>query len=372
MSQLKVLMDSIQDQMDFARRSLEESQRWYDMLQKRSDSEIADSEEEEDIHEPHEFGSTNPRFKPKQDEKPARSPSPVKPYNNELILAKIEAVKGDIQKLHKRILYERLTRCVMRIGTISYHTRMIAKVAEEKRLAARQLWHGQRVFTQEVQDLENCLREGYQRLTVAECESERLRTEIEQGKKATAKLAHWQDIHLHAADRIVKDIEALSVGRDVNVDKLLATLAQRHEELDALNAEHEEFDREYEFSVREPTLECERVQRTIYRTVEEKINLRKQIGAEEAEDHEEVNFAEICEMNRQLRLENDEMRREVSELEKNVANRGVDQARYMTALFAPPRTSRVSGVYRLPAKVKRPEMTPRGQGKSKFSRVQFD
>jgi hypothetical protein len=372
MSQLKVLMDSIQDQMDFARRSLEESQRWYDMLQKRSDSEIADSEEEEDVHEPHEFGSTNPRFKPKQDEKPARSPSPVKPYNNELILAKIEAVKCDIQKLHKRILHERLTRCVMRIGTISYHTRMIAKVAEEKRLAARQLWHGQRVFTQEVQDLENCLREGYQRLTVAECESERLRTEIEQGKTATAKLTHWQDIHLHAADRIVKDIEALSVSRDVNVDKLLATLAQKHEELDALNAEQEEFDREYEFSVREPAVECERVQRTIYRTVEEKINLRKQIGAEETEDHEEVNFAEICEMNRQLRLENDEMRREVSELEKNVTNRGVDQARYMTALFAPPKTSRVSGVYRLPAKVKRPEMTPRGHGKSKFSRVQFD
>jgi chromosome segregation ATPase len=260
--------------------------------------------------------------------------------------------KAEIVELRRKILLERLVRTVMRVGTISFHTRMIAKAGEEKRLAARQLWNGKRAFEAEIADLEDCLHDGYRVLATTDLESEKLRTDIDDMKRVTIKLSHWKDVNLRSASLADKEIERLSSTGNVNVDRLLAKLQSRHDELDAVMAETDEFEQELEASVHKPMKAKEATQKAIRTLIAEKVAMR-QAAAETDLDESNQRGGGIRERNETLRAANAKLRQQIAALEEQKKTGGHDRKRYIDGLFPTPETARIRSSARVTKPVAR-------------------
>jgi hypothetical protein len=337
--------------MDFAKRSLEESRLWY------VSSAALRAERGDPPYDPNAPVESRPE-RPEDwliEKKPVvvvENPvSTLKPYNGEVIVAKIEQTKREIGELRTRILVERVVQTVIRVGTISYHTRMIAKVGEDKRLAARQLWTGKRAFQEEMAELEECLHDAYKVLAHGDLEVERLKGEIGEVSKVTIKLAHWRDVHLKSADMILKEIERLSATGDVNIDKLLAALEARQSELEALNSESAVFNEELEFAVHEPMRKTDEALRAIRRVVAEKMAMRKAAAESEGKAYRKT-MEEFMEFNEVLREDNDKLRAQIRELE---IRNGVEPAK-----MSPAQTPRV----RFSPKIRKPQASKSTKPKS--------
>jgi hypothetical protein len=329
------VLGSITANMAFAKTSLAESDSWYEKSAKLREQR---GDPPYDPLAPEEVPIERPEDWLIEKEPPmvivARAPSPVKPYNNDMVLTKIDQTKAEIVELGKKILFERLVRTVMRVGTISYHTRMIAKVGEDRRLAARQLWNGKRVFEEEIAALDASLQDAYRILATTDLETEKLRAEIDAVKKLTVKLSHWKDVNLRSADLVNHEIERLTPTGDVNVDKLLAALEDRQGELDAINNESSAFNEELDYSVHEPMKEVEAAKRTIRKLAIEKMALRK-IFEESEERPTSTSSQELFEMNENLRVANGNLRQQIRDLEEKKKLGGSEREKYVDNLFPP-------------------------------------
>lgn len=279
---------------------------------------------------------------------------------NEAIEDKIERTKAEIKHLKKLILKERMTRCVMRIGTTKYHIPAIAKVAEEKKLSSQALWRGRRLFERETRETEKYLKEGYTDLSNAEAEIEKLKVELEEGKKVTTKLAHWKDVCMKTCDVIVKELQRLSNTGNVNVDKLLYKLQEKQSELDDLNAEHEYFEEQLEMEVHEPMRQCLATQRAMQKVIAQVNTMRKE-APPPTDDREEDVIQDMAARNNQLRAENDKIRVQIEELEAALHQIEPQRVAAVMPLFEPiERPAPVSYSYSFPRKVRKPAIPARG------------
>jgi hypothetical protein len=288
------------------------------------------------------------------------------------LLCKIRATERDIAELRILISKERLTRCVLRIGTTLYHTRAIAKVREEKRLAAGQLWHGQRLFHEEVADLEKCLRDGYSDLSTADAEIERLRAELEDARLATTKLSHWKSINLKAGDTVMKQIESFENSGEIDIDALRLELAARQDELDALNEAQEDFEAEFDDQVREPMRLIEETHKLVNQVIAENVDTWQPVKPGELPPEVKVSHdtacAEVTAINAQLRDENAALKEKIAVLEHKRAQFPPEQILSLAPLFeTKQKPPRVCSTFYFGPKVTKPQSSPRGP----FSKYKF-
>lgn len=202
---------------------------------------------------------------------------PPKKKGDVSIQDKIEQTKIDNEKLRADILRERVARCLIGVGIRKLYTSSIRKASEEKKDMSIALWRGRRAHEDEVLDLTTELSQCYKSLTEAETQIEKISTEIEGGKIVTSKLQHWKDFTSRKAQQIELQIDSFENTGNINIDKLLKELEEKHTELDALNEEADDFESQFTSDVREPMAQIDTAKRTLVKNSNEFIELRQSL-----------------------------------------------------------------------------------------------
>ncbi|OHT03002.1 hypothetical protein TRFO_29705 [Tritrichomonas foetus] len=235
------------------------------------------------------------------------------------VTEKIEDTKKKIEDLEKLRKMLRITTTISGIAVKKIYSRMIKKVAEEKKSFSAMLWHGKRLFEEDMAELNEELRKAYSKLTNAEIEIENLHVEIEESKRKTVKLLHWKEMNLRQIDNIHKELRKLTNVGDVNITQLLTKINARKEELELLEFEHEKLEEEIYYQVKEPMMELDEMRREIsYRKATCVRRPKPQEPPISMSDQVQNKVNEILEMNKMLTQENEEIRMKIYELENQI------------------------------------------------------
>ncbi|OHS92861.1 hypothetical protein TRFO_12224 [Tritrichomonas foetus] len=192
---------------------------------------------------------------------------PKPPKEKKDIHDKIEDTKKEIEELQILKKKLRISTTLSCIGFSKIYSRMINKVAEEKKGFSMTLWHGQRLLEEDMEELNSELQGAYHQLTNTEIEIENLRQEIEESKKKNAKLLHWKEMNLRAADRVHNEMKQLTKdnSNDVNVTQLLRQIQEKSDELEMLDFETQQLEQQIEYEVREPMAQLDYMRRALTR-----------------------------------------------------------------------------------------------------------
>ena len=249
---------------------------------------------------------------------------------------KLNKIEKDKKDLATQIMKMRISRCLERMGSTIYYTRQIARVAEEKKSLSATLWSGRREFEEVQRSLTHEVEECFQKLTDAELEIEDLTQKLEQEKYHTAQLLHWRGMSLKSYSLMVEQEKELEPAGDVNISQLLERLAAAHDELDQLVAETDAFDEEFTFQVREPMAERDRCYRRLVRlSAQNAADTEKLKLLTEHTPAESPFLTHLLADNEALKVENDELRNKIQELELAKSEMTPDAIHSLDGLFDP-------------------------------------
>lgn len=181
----------------------------------------------------------------------------------------MDKIRDEIDSLQIERKKLRVRNALSTIGFIKIYTRMIEKVAEEKKGYSALLLQNHRLFEEEMVKIDEELHGAYNALTNVEINIETLKNDIEESKKKNVKLIHWREMCLRKSGDIQKELKILTTENtnsgNVNVTNLLKKISEKQDELEMLNYENEKLDEEIYFEVREPMMQLDYMRREITR-----------------------------------------------------------------------------------------------------------
>jgi chromosome segregation ATPase len=195
----------------------------------------------------------------------------------------------------------------------------IAKAAEERKSVSMSFWHGKRAFEEDWADLHGDLVSDYGVLSRGETERDRLRNELAQVKRETAKLEHWKELQSREYDRMESEQRALFHVREIDVTSLLMRLSDAQAELDNLVTETDQLEESINLEIREPMAEMDEVRRRIQRVQIESAEIRRH-SSRAPRPNKAVELAkENLVNNRRLKALNGELKLKLTELEGQIS-----------------------------------------------------
>ena len=248
-----------------------------------------------------------------------------------------ERVEKQQEELRKRIRTMRVSRCLEGMGSNEYYTRQIDKVGEEKKSINGALWFGKREFEEEQKSIEDALEECFEKLTDRELEIGELSRQLEQEKLHTSQLLHWRGMSLKSYSLMAEQEKELEKAGDVNIAQLLTRLAAAHEELDQLTEETDEFDAEFTYQVREPMAERDRCYKRLVRLSSQNMAESARLQTLQAQlPKPDDTYERTLMSNETLKMQNDEFRRKIAEIEQITNEMKRRSAHVFDGLFEPP------------------------------------
>ena len=180
---------------------------------------------------------------------------------------KIEETKEQIEEMQILRKKLRISTTLSNIAFKRIYSKLIAKVAEEKKEYSTFLFQAQSSSEESFEALNKELREAYHKLTEAEINIEDAKQEIEEIKKDNTKLIHWKETTLRAADGIHKELRRIGqeIHGDINVSQVLAQIQEKSDELEMLDYETQQLEQQIDLEVRAPMAQLDYVKREITR-----------------------------------------------------------------------------------------------------------
>jgi hypothetical protein len=261
--------------------------------------------------------------------KPRTAPTPPP---RKSVQEKIEEVKVDIADLDYLRKKLRISTTMAGIAIRRMYSRQIAKAAEERKSVSMSYWHGKRTFEEDFADLHRDLVYDYGTLARGETERDRLRREVGDLKKETAKLEHWRDLQAMAYDRMEKEERGLLQFGETDITRLLVRLTDAHTELDILTAETDQLEETINIGIREPMVEMDEVRRRIQRVQIDSCEIRRHSSRAPRPSQSLEIIEETLVSSRILRTANAELRRNIRELEEQIIEMKPAQQEMMKTL----------------------------------------
>lgn len=176
---------------------------------------------------------------------------------------RIESTKKSIEELQELRKKLRISTTLSALAVKGIYSRMIAKVAEERKNFSASLWQGRRVFEEDMNELNEELKVAYNKLTQAETEIEQLHNDIADIKKDNVKLLHWKEVNIQQVYNIHKELRKVTTNDNINITQLLEKISQRQDELEMLDYEHQLLEEEFYYEVQEPMRKVDQMRKTI-------------------------------------------------------------------------------------------------------------
>lgn len=230
---------------------------------------------------------------------------------------RIEITKKSIEELQELCKKLRISTTVSGIAVKRIYTRMINKVAEERKSYSATLWHGRRVLEEDLKEQNGELKEAYKMLNSAESEIELLQDEIAKTKEANVKLRHWKEFNIRQVESIHKELKKVNVNSDVNVSNLLRKIQRKQEELEILLMQQQNFEEEIYYQVREPMMQTDYLKRTL--------KIRRGQNADENFFRQQKKQSQSFEQDEQTEISKSQIDDEIGQEEENQSDEKSDK-----------------------------------------------
>ncbi|KAK8889420.1 hypothetical protein M9Y10_034166 [Tritrichomonas musculus] len=255
---------------------------------------------------------------------------------------RIEQTKKQIEELQEYRKKLRISTTLSALAVKGIYTRMIEKVAEEKKGYSALLWRGRRLLEEDLKEKNMELKEAYKRLNDADSQIESLQEEIARTKENNVKLLHMKEFNIRQIEEFHKELKKLNYSTDINVSKLIKKIGQKQEELEDLLFEQQQMEECLYYEVREPMMKLDRMRRELtirrgqdvderyfrlHQQAENRTNENDAFGNESTGANNELSLAEqirlkvneYMEQNEDLKTENDDLKFQIMDLERRIS-----------------------------------------------------
>lgn len=273
------------------------------------------------------------------------------PQDKEENEKQLQLLREENEAARKRVLKLRIIRCLNDIFIQRYFRKRLSAVENDRKQANATFWSNKLQYeTQEMSMLKQ-LDETRIRLADTEIEVEKLKKQLENEKVNNIQLVHWKAKNFKAVDELKQKISEIKNVSDVNIDQLLAKMQERQEKLDALIAETNVIEKDFNEQVREPMKEIDRLRSEVQKTKMARLDLIAAMPNDDEIDEmiaQNNSYQAILDENAQLRHNNLLLKSQVEELEAKKEKKPKDAKNFMerTTQPAPPtlRSQKMPGI----------------------------
>ena len=225
------------------------------------------------------------------------------------------------QEMKKEILLHRCMRVLSEIGVKRYYKKVIVENIQQRKSGNAQLWDDKFKSEMIESSLDLKLQEAHHLLSDTKLEIEKLRQQLENAKMSSIQLVHWKATNIKKIENMKKKLEKFDETiEDVDVDVLVKKIADAQAELDELRENNNEMNSVIDEEVRKPMRIVEVIKNKVRESNTEKRKMRSlQIQSDlihqEEVTNKELFVQDLSDANIQLRLANDQLNKQIQELE---------------------------------------------------------
>ena len=291
--------------------------------------------------------------------------------------ARVTRVKDEINNMKDDLTKIRIVHVLKNIALKKQFDNKLSIARQDNKIYDVMLWNSKKSFDENVRSVSKMIKEAYNELAQHQAEIESIQKKLEKRKQETIQLAHWKEMNLRLSDSIQTKLKDYSTSGDANIDvfALIRKIEEAKIELENLRNENEEFDREFDYEVREPMETLDYYKRQINRVKIEnaemtlKNNETNNTLNNNSNAHYLKQVKQLMESNEELRKENEEILLKIQELEAQKQNLKPEVIGSIEQLTAEPQltvTQSKKPVHLLKSKkIVKPQQSPR-KAKSAF------
>lgn len=254
------------------------------------------------------------------------------------ILDKINVVN---EQMRKEIIRIRIIKVLGKIAVPLARQKDIDAAEEERKVANGDMWNKKLKAEEREEKLKRDLLKAHSRLCETELEISRLSQQLDSEKMSNIQLVHWKAKNMKVVEEMNKKIKEFNDDSGINIDELVDKLDAAQEELEHLREETDSLELEADNTVR----------RTISSLNEKRAQKKQALaqsmrGLQSQAIKPEYNLEEIAQRlsddNIRLRMENEELEKQIAELEEQKASKPQEILQMMENVTKQRSQSRIS------------------------------